>query len=62
VRAAGKDDAIRLTPPREITLEYGLTYIEDDELVEITPKNIRLRKKGLDSNSRKRMKKGGASA
>lgn len=62
VRAAGKDDAIRLTPPRDITLEYALTYIEDDELVEVTPKAVRLRKKGLDSNSRKRMKKGGAAA
>ncbi len=57
VRAAGKDDAIRLTPPRSITLEYALTYIEDDELVEVTPTNIRLRKKGLDANTRKRMKR-----
>jgi len=54
VRAAGKDDAIKLTPPRPITLEYALTYIEDDELVEVTPKNIRLRKRGLDANTRKR--------
>jgi GTP-binding protein len=57
VRAAGKDDAIRLTPPRQITLEYALTYIQDDELVEVTPKTIRLRKRGLTESDRKRMKK-----
>ncbi len=59
VRAAGKDDAIKLTPPRSITLEYALTYIEEDELVEVTPSNIRLRKKGLDANARKRMRRSG---
>ncbi|PZP39088.1 MAG: translational GTPase TypA, partial [Pseudomonas fluorescens] len=59
VRAAGKDDAVRLTPPRNITLEYGLTYIEEDELVEVTPQNIRLRKRGLDANTRKRMRRAG---
>lgn len=59
VRAAGKDDAVRLTPPRQITLEYALTYIEEDELVEVTPQNIRLRKKGLDANARKRMRRSG---
>lgn len=57
VRASGKDEAVKLTPPREITLEYALTYIEDDELVEVTPKNIRLRKKGLDANTRKKMRR-----
>ena len=57
MRASGKDDAVSLTPPRDITLEYALTYIEDDELVEITPKNIRLRKKGLDTHARKRYKR-----
>lgn len=62
VRAAGKDDAIRLTPPRQITLEYALTYIQDDELVEVTPKTIRLRKRGLNESDRKRMKKLAASA
>ncbi len=61
VRASGKDDAISLTPPREITLETALTYIEDDELVEITPEHIRLRKKGLDSHTRKRLKRAIAS-
>ncbi len=54
VRAAGKDDAIRLTPPKTLTLEYAMAYIEDDELVEITPKAIRLRKEALDPNERKR--------
>jgi len=57
MRASGKDEAVKLTPPRPITLEYALTYIEDDELVEVTPNNIRLRKKGLDSVARKKMKK-----
>lgn len=57
VRASGKDEAVRLTPPREMTLERALTYIEEDELVEVTPNHIRLRKKGLDKESRKRIKK-----
>lgn len=54
-RAAGKEDAIRLSPPRAITLEYAISYIGDDELMEVTPKNIRLRKKELDPNERKKM-------
>ncbi len=54
IRAAGKDDAIRLTPPRRLTLEDALVYIADDELVEVTPKSIRLRKRLLDPNARKR--------
>ena len=57
MRASGKDDAVRLTPPRQITLEYALTYIADDELVEVTPKNIRLRKRGLTTQDRKRYRK-----
>lgn len=57
MRASGKDEAVKLTPPRQITLEYALTYIEDDELVEVTPNFIRLRKKGLDSVARKKIKK-----
>ena len=57
VRASGKDEAVTLAPPREITLEMALTYIAEDELVEITPHHIRLRKKGLDTNSRKRLKR-----
>ncbi len=55
VRAAGKDEAVRLTPPIRMTLEKALAYIEDDELVEVTPKAIRLRKTWLDPNDRKRM-------
>ena len=54
VRAAGKDDAVALTPPIRLTLEKSIAYIADDELVEITPAAIRLRKRYLDSNERKR--------
>ncbi len=54
VRATGADEAIRLTPPRILTLEDMITYVGDDELVEVTPKSLRLRKKLLDSNDRKR--------
>ena len=54
IRAAGKDEAVRLTPPIRMTLEKALAYIEDDELVEVTPKSIRLRKAYLDPNDRKR--------
>jgi len=54
VRASGSDEAIRLTPPRLLTLEQALEYIADDELVEVTPKSIRLRKKFLNENDRKR--------
>jgi GTP-binding protein len=54
VRAAGKDDAIALVPPIRLTLEMSLEFIEDDELVEITPKSIRLRKKLLKEHERKR--------
>jgi GTP-binding protein len=54
IRAAGKDEAVRLTPPLHMTLEKAIAYIADDELVEVTPKSIRLRKKHLDPNIRKR--------
>jgi GTP-binding protein len=54
IRAAGKDEAVRLTPPIRMTLEKALAYIADDELVEVTPKSIRLRKAILDPNDRKR--------
>lgn len=57
IRASGADDAIRLAPPRFFTLEQAMEYIEDDELVEITPKFIRLRKKHLDRNLRERAAK-----
>ncbi len=58
VRASGTDDAIKLTPPRLMTLEQALEFIEDDELVEVTPSSIRLRKKELDPTRRKRAFKG----
>ena len=54
VRASGKDEAIRLTPPRRMTLEQAIAYIEEDELVEVTPKSIRLRKQVLNPSFRKR--------
>jgi GTP-binding protein len=54
VRASGKDDAILLTPPVELTLEYAVEFIADDELVEVTPKSIRIRKRYLTDNERKR--------
>ena len=57
VRASGSDDAIQLTPPRKMTLERALEWIEEDELVEVTPKSIRLRKRYLDPHERKRMAK-----
>ncbi|MDX2027962.1 MAG: translational GTPase TypA [Alphaproteobacteria bacterium] len=57
VRATGKDEAVRLTPPIQMTLEKAIAYIGDDELVEVTPKSIRLRKQYLDPNMRKRMAK-----
>ncbi|UXD86026.1 translational GTPase TypA [Thalassolituus hydrocarboniclasticus] len=58
VRASGTDEAINLTPPVKHTLEQALEFIEDDELVEVTPTSIRLRKKFLTENERKRAKKG----
>ncbi len=54
VRASGKDENVILTPPMKLTLEKAMTYISDDELVEITPSNIRLRKRWLDPNERKK--------
>ncbi len=54
IRASGKDDSIDLTPPRLMSLEQAMCYIQDDELIEVTPKNIRLRKRYLDPNERKR--------
>ena len=53
-RVSGKEDAVKITPPIECTLEYGVEFIEDDELVEITPKSIRLRKRHLKEHERKR--------
>jgi GTP-binding protein len=57
IRAAGKDEALLLVPPRRMTLEQAIAYVEDDELVEVTPGAIRLRKKHLDPNARKRADK-----
>ncbi len=57
VRASGKDESIRLTPPRRLTLEQAMAWIEDDELVEVTPVAIRIRKAYLDPNERKRAAK-----
>lgn len=57
IRAAGSDDAIQLIPVREMTLEFALEFIEDDELVEVTPKHIRLRKKELTENARRQTNK-----
>ena len=54
IRASGKDDAIQLVPPVKLTLEYALEFIDDDELVEITPENIRIRKRFLLEHERKR--------
>ena len=54
IRACGKDEAVRLTPPRRMTLEQAIAYIEDDELVEVTPKSIRLRKAVLNPSFRKK--------
>ncbi len=59
MRASGKDEAVRLRPPRIMTLEQSLTYIEDDERVEVTPKTIRLRKALLDPNERKKAERRG---
>ncbi|WP_323023160.1 translational GTPase TypA [Pararhodobacter sp.] len=57
VRASGTDEAVRLTPPVIMSLEQSIAYIDDDELVEVTPKSIRLRKRYLDPHERKRMAK-----
>ncbi|MEO1967256.1 MAG: translational GTPase TypA [Sphingomonadaceae bacterium] len=56
-RSSGKDDAIRLTPPRIMTLEQAIAYIDDDEMVEVTPKSIRLRKAILDPHERKKARR-----
>jgi len=59
-RVSGKEDAIKITPPIELTLEYAVEFIEDDELVEITPKSIRLRKRHLNEHDRKRASREGS--
>ncbi|WP_298720962.1 translational GTPase TypA [uncultured Ferrovibrio sp.] len=62
IRAAGKDEAVKLTPPRKMTLEQAISYIGDDELVEVTPKSIRIRKKLLDPNERKKAQRAAEAA
>ncbi|RAX55420.1 translational GTPase TypA [Helicobacter sp. 10-6591] len=57
MRSSGADEAIKLVPPRDLTLERALEWIEEDEILEITPQNIRIRKKILEPNQRKRVKK-----
>ena len=57
VRASGSDEAVRLTPPVIMSLEQAIAYVDDDELVEVTPNAIRLRKRYLDPHERKRMAK-----
>ncbi len=59
VRSSGKDDAIRLTPPRRMSLEQSIAYIDDDEMVEVTPLSIRLRKTLLDPHERKKARRKG---
>jgi GTP-binding protein len=59
MRASGKDDAIQLTPAIKFSLEQALDFIDDDELVEITPKEIRLRKKHLTESDRKKASRAG---
>ncbi len=60
VRASGTDEAVRLVPPIQMSLEYAVEFIEDDELVEITPKSIRLRKRYLKEHERKKASREGA--
>ena len=62
VRAAGKDDAILLTPPIALTLEYAVEFIADDELAEVTPRSIRIRKRHLKEHERKRASREAAAA
>ncbi len=57
IRSSGKDEALTLTPPMRLSLEKALSYIADDELVEITPESIRLRKRWLDPNERKKQER-----
>ena len=58
IRASGTDENIQLTPPIRFTLEQALEFIDDDELVEVTPQSIRIRKKHLSESDRKRASRG----
>jgi len=60
VRSSGTDEAVRLVPPIQVTLESAVEFIADDELVEITPKSIRIRKRYLTENDRKRVSRAAA--
>jgi GTP-binding protein len=60
VRSSGTDEAVRLVPPIQMSLEYAVEFIDDDELVEITPKSIRLRKRFLKEHERKKASREGA--
>ena len=56
IRSAGADEALKLTPPRKLSLEEALEFINDDELIEVTPKSIRIRKRILDNAARMKEK------
>ncbi|HEY4805384.1 MAG TPA: translational GTPase TypA, partial [Paraburkholderia sp.] len=60
VRASGTDEAVRLVPPIQMSLEYAVEFIDDDELVEVTPQSIRLRKRHLKEHERRRASREGA--
>ena len=62
IRASGKDEAVRLTPPRKMSLEQAIAYVQNDELVEVTPKSIRLRKAVLDPNERRKSERASKNA
>jgi GTP-binding protein len=62
IRTTAKDEAVRLTPPRRMSLEQAIAYVGDDELVEVTPKSVRLRKRHLDPHERKRATRAAAAA
>ena len=57
MRAAGSDDALQLIPPKVMSLEQAIEFIKEDELVEVTPQSVRIRKKVLDSNKRPKYRK-----
>jgi GTP-binding protein len=61
MRASGSDENVRLEPPRALTLELALEFIDDDELIEVTPAGLRLRKRELDPNARKKTQRAIAS-
>ncbi len=60
VRASGTDEAVRLVPPIQMSLEYAVEFIDDDELVEVTPQSIRLRKRHLKEHERRRASREGS--